>query len=65
MPFTLPELTYNYAALEPHVDALTMNIHHTKHHQVKIQGVDVDLRNARAASDGRVTSWMLMGRWLQ
>jgi len=31
--FTLPPLPYEYAALEPHIDATTMNIHHTKHHQ--------------------------------
>ena len=33
MPFSLPELPYAYDALEPHFDAKTMEIHHTKHHQ--------------------------------
>ena len=32
-PFELPELGYEYGALEPHIDARTMEIHHTKHHQ--------------------------------
>ncbi len=32
MSFKLPELTYDYSALEPHIDARTMEIHHTKHH---------------------------------
>ncbi len=32
MPFELPELNYEYDALEPHIDALTMEIHHSKHH---------------------------------
>ena len=32
-PFELPELGYDYGALEPHIDARTMEIHHTKHHQ--------------------------------
>jgi len=32
MTFELPELGYDYDALEPHIDALTMEIHHTKHH---------------------------------
>ncbi|MFM9170651.1 MAG: superoxide dismutase, partial [Phycisphaerales bacterium] len=32
MPFTLPELTYAENALEPVIDARTMNIHRTKHH---------------------------------
>lgn len=31
--FELPKLSYNYAALEPHIDAKTMEIHHSKHHQ--------------------------------
>lgn len=33
MAFTLPDLGYAYDALEPHIDAKTMEIHHTKHHQ--------------------------------
>lgn len=33
MAFELPKLPYAYDALEPHVDARTMEIHHTKHHQ--------------------------------
>ncbi len=32
MAFTLPDLGFDYAALEPHIDARTMEIHHTKHH---------------------------------
>lgn len=31
-PFTLPPLPYDYAALEPHIDTMTMQIHHDKHH---------------------------------
>ena len=33
MSFTLPQLPYAYDALEPHIDARTMEIHHSKHHQ--------------------------------
>lgn len=36
MPFTLPALPYAYDALVPHIDARTMEIHHTKHHQAYI-----------------------------
>lgn len=31
-PYTLPELAYPYDALEPHIDAMTMEIHHSRHH---------------------------------
>jgi len=33
MKFELPKLAYGYDALEPHIDAMTMEIHYTKHHQ--------------------------------
>ena len=32
MSFELPQLSYSYNSLEPHIDARTMEIHHTKHH---------------------------------
>ncbi len=36
MSFKLPDLLYKYNALEPHIDAQTMEIHHTKHHQAYV-----------------------------
>ncbi|MCF7531248.1 superoxide dismutase [Pseudomonas petrae] len=45
MPFTLPALPYAYDALEPHIDAQTMEIHYSKHHQTYIN-------NLNAAVDG-------------
>ena len=32
MSFELPQLPYSYSSLEPHIDAQTMEIHHSKHH---------------------------------
>lgn len=47
MAFELPKLTYDYAALEPHIDARTMEIHHSKHHQAYV----TNLNNAIAGTD--------------
>ena len=48
MPFEVPPLPYDYAALEPHIDARTMQIHHDKHHQAYVD-------NANKALEG--TDW--------
>lgn len=47
MSFELPQLSYAYDALEPHIDARTMEIHHSKHHQ----GYTNNLNNAIAGSE--------------
>ena len=44
MSFALPSLPYDYNALEPHFDARTMEIHHTKHHQAYINNVNAAIQ---------------------
>jgi Fe-Mn family superoxide dismutase len=52
MAFELPKLPYNYNALEPHIDAKTMEIHHSKHHQAYV----TNLNNAVAGTDAEKLS---------
>ena len=48
MAYSVPELPYDYAALEPHIDEQTMRVHHDKHHQAYVD-------KANAALEG--TEW--------
>src|SRR5918997_3120521 len=43
MAFEVPPLPYDYDALEPHIDAQTMQIHHDKHHQAYVDKVNAAL----------------------
>ncbi len=59
--FSLPPLPYDVAALEPHIDAQTMSIHHGKHHQGYVNGLNKaldELDKARASGDfGLIKHW--------
>ena len=48
MSHTLPALNYAYDALEPYIDALTMEIHHSRHHQTYINNLNAALEGAPA-----------------
>ena len=52
--YSLPELTYDYAALAPHISAQIMELHHSKHHAAYVAGANValdKLAEAREAND--------------
>jgi len=49
MPFELPPLPYDYAALEPHIDELTLHIHHDKHHQTYVDKANAALAGSEWA----------------
>ncbi len=52
--YSLPDLTYDYAALEPHISGRIMELHHDKHHAAYVAGANTALEKlaaARAADD--------------
>lgn len=49
MPYTLPALPYAYDALEPNIDAQTMEIHYTKHHQTYINNLNAAVEGTEYA----------------
>src|SRR4030095_9374726 len=51
--FTLPDLPYPTSALEPHIDALTMEIHHGKHHKAYVDNLN------KAVAEGKLTNMKL------
>ena len=55
MAYSLPELPYAYDALEPHIDARTMEIHHDKHHAAYVAKVNAALEKhfAEVVGQGR------------
>ena len=51
MTFKLPELPYDVNALEPHIDARTMGIHHKKHHQAYVNNLNAALEGHPELAD--------------
>jgi Fe-Mn family superoxide dismutase len=50
MAFELPKLSYEYTALEPHIDARTMEIHHSKHHNAYVTNLNAAIAGTDADS---------------
>jgi superoxide dismutase, Fe-Mn family len=57
MPYTVPDLPYDYAALEPHIDEATMRVHHDKHHKAYVDNANAAL--AGTEWDGRPVEQVL------
>ena len=57
--FVLPPLPYAYDALEPHIDAKTMEIHYTKHHQAYVDNLNAALKNLPDAQKKELENLLL------
>ena len=55
MPFSVPDLSYSFDALEPHIDARTMEIHHDKHHAAYVTNLNAALEGTPAAEQSLET----------
>ncbi len=50
-PYTLPDLPYDYSALEPHISGEIMELHHSKHHQTYVSGANAALEQLAEARE--------------
>jgi Fe-Mn family superoxide dismutase len=62
--YVLPDLPYEYDALEPHIDAQTMKIHHSKHHAGYVRGLNNALEQLRKIREGQADAGMVK-HWSQ
>ena len=58
MKHLLPVLPYDYAALEPHIDARTMELHHARHHAAYVANLNAALEKFPELHD-RTAAWLL------
>jgi Fe-Mn family superoxide dismutase len=56
--YRLPPLPYNYNALEPHYDEKTLRIHHTKHHEAYVKGLNSAMEQLEAARQDNDYMWV-------
>lgn len=59
MKYELPRLPYEYDALEPYIDAKTMEIHHTKHHQTYVDKLNAVLEKHPEIADQKLEDLMI------
>jgi Fe-Mn family superoxide dismutase len=58
--YTLPELPYDYGALEPHISGQIMELHHSKHHATYVKGANTALEQLAEARDGEALATVNM-----
>ena len=56
MKYSIPKLPYSYEALEPYIDAKTMEIHHSKHHQAYVDKLNAVLEKYPKLADDPIES---------
>lgn len=56
MAYTVPDLPYDYAALEPHIDSQTMHLHHDMHHAAYVKNLNAALENHPELQSNNVES---------
>lgn len=59
---TLPDLTYDYGALEPHINAEIMQLHHSKHHATYVNNLNVTEEKYQEALAKGINSQKLIGK---
>jgi Fe-Mn family superoxide dismutase len=57
MAFEVPDLPYDYNALEPHIDEQTMRVHHDKHHQAYVDKANAALEGTEWADKDVKATW--------
>jgi Fe-Mn family superoxide dismutase len=62
MKHLLPPLPYEVTALEPHIDARTMTLHHDMHHASYVNALNLALESAPELLQGKTTNWLLLNR---
>ncbi|MGQ0697415.1 MAG: superoxide dismutase [Panacagrimonas sp.] len=60
MEHVLPPLPYDVAALEPHIDARTMTVHHDKHHATYVKALNTALESAPQSIKDKSADWLLL-----